>query len=174
MRSRKRGSNFFTATWAPKPATSVPTSPTRTSSGRTRFPQEAPPTTSVRSKTPSRAADFPLLKWSKRPGPAHPPSEARTTAAVPTALAFAWRLRRIGKATSPPNSPRCSACSNPSPNRTVPAWPTPSSSQVAPPSRWPAVLTFRSRPVEATPRKSRPTERRSRTLNRCRAVSATT
>ena len=65
-------------------------------------------------RTPSRAAASPSLKWLKRPGPAPPPSVAPTTAAAPTAPAFALHRRRIGKATSPTNSPRCSACSNPS------------------------------------------------------------
>ena len=68
MRSSEHGSNSFTATWAPRHATSAPTCPMRISFGRTPFQPEAPPTMLLRSRTPSKAADCPLLNWSKQPG----------------------------------------------------------------------------------------------------------
>ena len=49
-----------------------------------------------------------LANWSPPPGRRLRLSAAPTSAAAPTVPAFAWRRRRIGKSTSPPNWPRCS------------------------------------------------------------------
>ena len=47
----------------------------------------------------------------RRPGPRPRRSAAPTSAAVPTARAFAWRRRRTGRSTSRPSSRRCSRSS---------------------------------------------------------------
>ena len=54
------------------------------------------------------ASGLSVRSWSPPPGPRPPPSAARTSAAAPTARAFAWRRKRTGKSTSRRNWPRCS------------------------------------------------------------------